>query len=611
MDRAQFAAKRTTVYHMDVSCLIRETGQPQGMRVTLTALPVEIGAGLVLPRNLCPKVTTMKKSMFAVIVVLGMVLSSICSFARAAPSDAPTLLPLPLEIKWDSGKFELKPNTTIIVDNNSADAMNVGKQLAERLRASTGMDLKVSTTDSDGKQPGVIRITSHNADASLGSEGYRLEIAPDGIVITGGGGAGMFYGMQTLLQLMPPQVFSPAKSEEPVTWTVPAVRIKDQPRFRWRGLLLDVARHFFNKLEVENYLDLMAQQKLNTLHLHLSDDQGWRIEIKRYPKLTAEAAWRKGINFRLNPKDSTAFGKDGRYGGFYTQDDIRELVAYAQARYITIVPEIEMPGHSVAALSVYPEFSCFGGPFDRDKTTMCVFCAGNDGTFNFLQNILTEIIELFPSKYIHIGGDEAERSAWIKCPKCQERLKHENLKNVAELQSYFIKRMEKFINQQHRTLIGWDEILEGGLAPNATVMSWTGIEGGIVAANTGHDAVMTPAESCYLDYAQAKTGEPRPSAHFLPLLQVYKYEPLPQEIPAEKAKHIIGAGANLWTERVPNYARVQYMTYPRACAIAEITWTDPRLKNWEDFKRRLDTHFERLKAQDVNYRVPRKDDAGY
>ena len=450
----------------------------------------------------------MKKSIIALIAVLGLGMNPCCSLARAANFDALALVPQPLEVKSETGKFEIKPDTAILVDKESADAMNVGKQFAERLRAGTGMELKISTADGAEKQPNAIRITSRGADAALGAEGYRLDVAPDGIVITGGGGPGMFYGMQTLLQLMPPQVFSLTKVEKPATWTVPAVRIKDQPRFRWRGLLLDVSRHFFNKREIENFLDLMAQHKLNTFHWHLSDDQGWRIEIKRYPKLTEVAAWRKGIDFGLNPKDGTAYGKDGQYGGFYTQDDIREIVAYAQARYITIVPEIDIPGHSGAALSAYPEFSCFGGPYDRDSGAMGIYCPGNDDAFTFAENILAEVIALIPGKYIHIGGDEVDKGNWTKCPKCQDRIKREGLKNENELQSYFIKRIEKFLNQQGRTLIGWDEILEGGLAPNAAVMSWRCVQGGIVAANAGHDVVMTPGTHCYLDHYQAKSDEP-------------------------------------------------------------------------------------------------------
>ena len=555
----------------------------------------------------------MNRSTFVAVAVYAISLAAYCRFAMAADPGAPiALVPQPQEIHRGEGKFVLKQGTTILVDKDSADAASVGRQLAQRLQRSTGLDLAVSTSETAEKQPGAIRITARGADASLGREGYCLDVAPDGVAITGGGGPGMFYGTQTLLQLLPPRAFSRSKVQESVSWAVPAVRIKDRPRFPWRGLLLDVARHFFNKEEMKNFLDLMAQHKLNTLQVHLTDDQGWRVEIKRYPKLTKVAAWRKSIGFGLNPKDGTAYGKDGRYGGFYTQDDVRELVAYAQARYITIVPEIEIPGHAGAALSAYPEFSCFGGPYDRDSGPMGICCPGNDAAFPFLENVLAEVIGLFPGKYVHIGGDEVDKGNWTKCPKCQARIKKEGLKNEHELQSYFVKRIERFINSQDRTLIGWDEILEGGLAPNATVMSWRTIESGVVAAGAGHDVVMTPTSHCYLDYYQGKTDEPRAIGGFLPLVRVYGFEPLPAGLPADKAKHILGAGGNLWSEFFPNYAQVQYMAYPRACAMAEVTWTEPKRKGWEDFKRRLETHLERLKAQGVHYRAPRKQtDPGY
>ena len=337
------------------------------------------------------------------------------------------IVPQPREVQCGPGQFVLKQDTAIVVDKDSPDATSIANLLAQRVRVSTGLDLKVSAADSPGKHPGSIRLTTRGSDASLGREGYQLDVAPDSVVITGGGAAGMFYGTQTLLQLMPSQVFSTAKVQEPLAWTVPTVRISDRPRFVWRGLLLDVARHFFSKEELKNFIDLMAQHKLNTLQIHFTDDQGWRVEIKRYPKLAEVGGWRKSIGFGFTAKDGNAYGKDGRYGGFYTQDDIRELVAYAKARYITIVPEIEMPGHSGAAISAYPEYSCFGGPYDRDSGPMGIYCPGNDATFTFLQNVLSEVIGLFPGKYIHIGADEVDKGNWTRCPKCQARIKQEGL----------------------------------------------------------------------------------------------------------------------------------------------------------------------------------------
>lgn len=531
--------------------------------------------------------------------------------ARTAESLA--LLPQPLRMERKPGVFALKDGAAILIDKDSTDAASVGRLLAERIRRSTGFNLTVTPSDSKDAIHNAIRLTAKNANAALGAEGYTLDVTADGVTIAAADGAGLFYGTQTLLQLLPPQVFNAAKVEG-VAWTAPAVHIEDRPRFPWRGLLLDVARHFFNKEEVKNYLDLMAQHKLNMLQMHLTDDQGWRVEIKRYPKLTEIGAWRKEIGFGLNPKDGAAYGPDGRYGGFYTQDDIRELVAYAKARYITILPEIEMPGHAGAALSVYPEFSCFGGPYDREypphsPESMGIFCPGNEAAFTFLQNILTEVAASFPGKYIHIGGDEVKKDNWKKCPKCQARIEKEGLKDAKELQSYFIKRIERFVNDQGRALIGWDEILEGGLAPNATVMSWHGMDGGIASAKAGHDVVMTPYSHCYFDYYQAKNGEPKAIGGFLPLETVYGFEPTPQAIPADKVKHILGAAGTLWSEFFPNYAHVQYMTYPRACALAEVTWTDPSLKKWDDFKNRLDVHLQRLKIQVVNYRQPKPTDS--
>jgi hexosaminidase len=409
------------------------------------------------------------------VAVLGLVLGAFSGNGIAADKpDAPlALVPLPSHVVSKKGEFTLNSHTRILVAESSADVANVASQLKERLHHSTGFDIKLSQADGDEAQNAILLVPAGNEpigpEKPLGPEGYVLHVSPSQVEITANDGAGLFYGMQTLLQHLPPQIFSPTNVADPPAWTIPAVYITDEPRFHRRGLMLDVSRHFFNKEEVKNFLDLMAQHKLNTFHWHLTDDNGWRIEIKRYPKLTQVAAWRKDIGFGLNPKDSTAYGPDGLYGGFYTQDDIREIIAYAKARYITIIPEIEMPGHSGAVLAAYPELSCSGGN---------VYCAGNDAAFTFLENVLGEVIDLFPGKLIHIGGDEVNKAAWNKCPKCQARIKQEGLKNANEVQSYFVKRIERYINSRGRTMIGWDEILEGGLAPNAAVMSWRGMDGG-------------------------------------------------------------------------------------------------------------------------------------
>jgi hexosaminidase len=369
--------------------------------------------------------------------------------------------------------------------------------------------------------------------------------------------------------------------------------------------MLDVARHFFTKDEVKQLLDALALHKVNMLHLHLTDDQGWRIEIKKYPRLTQIGAWRKDAGFGLDPKASTAYGPDGRYGGYYTQADIRELVAYARGRHITLVPEIEMPGHSSAALSAYPELSCNGGPYTPNAEGGIfagVYCAGQEETFGFLQDVLAEVIALFPGQYIHIGGDEVRKDNWKKCARCQARIQEEGLKNEHELQSYFIRRIEKFINARGRTLIGWSEIREGGLAQNAVVMDWIG--GAVEAASAGHDVVMSPTKFCYLDYFQSTNHATEPPAigGYLPLSTVYAFEPLPAKLDPQCQAHILGAQGNLWTEYVPNFKHAQYMIFPRLCALAEVTWSPQAARNWDDFTRRLRTQFRRFDQLGVNCR---------
>jgi hexosaminidase len=382
------------------------------------------------------------------------------------------------------------------------------------------------------------------------------------------------------------------------------VQITDRPRFAWRGFLLDVSRHFFNPDEIKQVLDLMALHKLNTFHWHLTDDQGWRIEIKKYPRLTEVGAWRKGIGFGLDPRASAAYGPDGRYGGFYSQAQVREIVAYAQVRNITIVPEIEMPGHASAALAAYPQFSCFGGPYNTDSDGGIfagVYCAGKDETFEFVQNVLEEVSRLFPGKYIHIGGDEVPPDNWHKCARCQARMQKEGLKTEHELESYFVRRVEKILNAQHHTLIGWSEIREGGLAQNAAIMDWIG--GAVEAATAGHDVVMTPTDYCYLDYYQA-TNQPEPKAigGYLPLDRVYAFEPIPSGLEPRFQSHILGAQANLWTEYVPSLRHAQYMAFPRLCALAEVAWSPAAARNYDDFMRRLQVQARRFDEAGANYR---------
>jgi hexosaminidase len=500
-----------------------------------------------------------------------------------------------------SGTFKLTKQTRITAD---APARAAGELLATKLRPATGFSFQLDAAGAGAS--GAIQLTTNGAKAELGAEGYELSVTPERVVIRAPQPAGLFYGAQTLLQLLPPDIFA-AKAAAMTDWEIPAMQIEDWPRFQWRGLMLDVSRHFFTKAEVKRLLDEMALHKLNTFHWHLTDDHGWRIEIKKYPKLTAVGAWRKEIGFKLDPKASTAYGADGRYGGFYTQDDIREVVAYAQARGITIVPEIEMPGHASAALLAYPEYSCTGGPFSTDLPGGVfhgVYCAGDDKTFAFLQDVLTEVIQLFPGKYIHIGGDEVLKENWTNCVKCLKRMDQEGLKTGHELQSYFTRRAEKIISAQGRALIGWSEISEGGLAQNAAVMDWIG--GAVEAASAGHNVVMSPQSHCYFDHYQSTNhaAEPYAIGGFLPLRKVYDFEPMPAKLEARHQRHILGAQGNVWTEYMPNFRHVEYMIFPRACALAEAGWSAKATRNWDDFTRRLQIHGRRLDELGVNYRRP-------
>jgi hexosaminidase len=536
--------------------------------------------------------------MRSVLIPILSIASILTSTARAAE---PSIIPKPESMTVKEGVFALHPGTLILVDSKSK---TTGKFLAERLHAATGLTFAVKSFATSAA--GAIWLTTKGADPSLGAEGYELTADPDSVVIRAPEEAGVFYGVETFLQLLPPEVFA-AQPVAGVKWEAPCVEIKDWPRFQWRGMLLDVSRHFLTKQEVEQILDALAMHKINVLHWHLADDDGWRIEIKKYPRLTEVGAWRKHAGFGLDPKASTAYGPDGRYGGFYTQADIREVVKYAAARHITIVPEIEMPGHSSAALVSYPQFSCAGteGNFSTDRVkgqADGVYCAGNDGTFDFLQNVLKEVFELFPSKYIHVGGDEVSTSNWSKCDKCQARKKAEGLKNDRQLESYFIQRMEVFINANGRSLIGWSEIREGGLAKHAALMDWIG--GATEGAREGHDVVMSPNDDCYLDHYQSRdhAKEPRAIGGFLPLSKMYAYEPIPPSLEPEFQPHILGAQGNLWTEFVPNLRHAEYMIFPRESALAEVTWSPKDARNFDDFLRRLPTDERRLDAMGVNYR---------
>jgi hexosaminidase len=508
------------------------------------------------------------------------------------------IIPKPVHLKVNEGIFEITPATKILVGEETREH---GEMLSSLLSPAMGFKMIVSNGKSGGNS---ISLSLDPALENLGDEGYNLTVDKKRVSIKALSQAGIFYGIQSLRQLLPVEVFS-AEAIDGKAWVMPCMEIRDLPRFKWRGMHLDVCRHFMPVDFVKKYIDLIAIQKMNRLHLHLTDDQGWRIEIKAYPKLAEISAWRnETLVGHYNDEPRTFDGKV--HGGFYTHEDIREMVAYAEERFVTIVPEIEMPGHAQAALAAYPELSCTGGPFKvstfwgiREE----VFCAGNEQTFEFLENVLAEVLDLFPGEFIHVGGDECPKQRWEDCSKCQARIREEGLQDEHELQSYFITRMGKFLSAKNRRLIGWDEILEGGLAPNATVMSWRGESGGIAAAGSGHDVVMTPYSHTYFDYYQADPeNEPLAIGGFLPIDTVYAYDPVPTELAEEKGHHILGVQGQVWTEYIPTPEKAEYMAFPRACAMAEIGWTPLDQKDFEEFSSALETHKMRLDFLNVNYR---------
>lgn len=527
------------------------------------------------------------------------ILLTILACGQLSGVEAPSVIPRPVEMRLNDETFELTTNTRILYSEP------VGKQVAEYLasvlKPATGFDLEVGNIG--GEQAGSIMLSLSGAPGHLGKEGYHLIVSNAGVNLRAKEPAGLFYGCQTLRQLFPAEILKGSKIDR-ANWKAVGVEILDEPVHSWRGLMLDVSRHFLSVEYVKQFMDWMALHKINTLHLHLTDDQGWRIEIKKYPLLTQIGAVRAESPLKGNRKkgDGTPYGPF-----FYSQEQIRELVAYAAERHITLVPEIEMPGHARAALAAYPELSCTGGPFTPRTSWGIeeeVYCAGNDKVLEFNQEVLKEVMELFPSKFIHVGGDECRKTRWDACAKCKQRIEREGLKDSHELQSWFIGEMEKFLSSHGRRLIGWDEILEGGLSPGATVMSWRGVQGGISAAKMGHDVVMSPKTHCYLDYNQSKMpGEPEGIGQCIPLPLVYSYEPVPRELTAEESRRILGVQGNLWAEYFFEPKDLEYFAFPRACALAEVAWTPAKLKNFPDFVGRLEKHGERLKALGINSRI--------
>jgi hexosaminidase len=540
------------------------------------------------------------RSIYGLVVVLLVFSLQACRHDGMLEERALSVIPRPVQASPGKGHFEWKATTRITVRGDSDALYAAGTYLSTFLAPATGFDPEV-VREVGGATKNVVSL---RIDRDMGSpERYVLHVDSDGVEITGGDAIGVFHGVQTLRQLLPPEVESEHLVED-VPWILPAVDIEDVPTYRYRGLHLDVGRHFFSVEFIKKYIDLIALHKMNVFHWHLTEDQGWRIEIKKYPRLTEVGAYRKET--LIGHGGRRPFAYDGRsYGGYYTQDEIREVVAYAAQRHVTVIPEIELPGHSQAALASYPELGCTGGPYEvatRWGVFPEVFCAGNDHTFEFLEDVLSEVVELFPAPYIHIGGDECPKDRWKQCPACQARIRTEGLADEHELQSYFIRRIENFLLTKDRKIIGWDEILEGGLAPQATVMSWRGMEGGIAAARQHHDVIMTPGSHCYLDHYQANPeNEPLAIGGFTPLEKVYSFDPMPTALSADEQQYILGAQGNVWTEYMKTSDHVEYMVFPRAIALAEILWTPEEQQDFQNFVSRLQRHFARLDVLGVHY----------
>ncbi len=506
------------------------------------------------------------------------------------------VIPKPVSVTKKEGIFQLNNKTQFIFKVSNQAEKDFVELATEMLNEASG--LTVNHINSSAELEGNILVQINNPfDAEIGTEGYKLTIKTDRVFLNANTTAGLFYGVQTLWQLL--------TAEEGLT--LPCLEITDYPRFGWRGLHLDVSRHFMPVEFIYKYIDYIAMHKMNVFHWHLVDDQGWRIEIKKYPKLTEVGAWRADReNLDWDSRKGPVKNSEAEYGGFYSQEEVKSIVEYAQGKNVTILPEIEMPAHVMSGLAAYPEFSCTGEYYPVPSGGVWpithIFCAGNDATFHFLEDVLTEVMQLFPSTFIHIGGDEATKTEWEKCEKCQKRMADEGLNDTHELQSYFIKRIEKFLNKNGRRMIGWDEILEGGLAPEATVMSWRGEKGGIDAAKLGHDVVMTPGSHCYFDHYQGDPSlEPKAWGGFTTLKKVYSYEPVPAELSENEARHILGAQANVWTEFMPDGKQVEYMIMPRMAALSEVLWSPKESRDWGDFSQRMDTQYERYKKLGVNY----------
>jgi hexosaminidase len=526
--------------------------------------------------------------------------------AVEAQEEALALIPQPVEARQSTGAYELKED--LIIGCSGPGSRPVADMLARRIQVPTGF----AVTARQGAIGDIFMRILETPDAKVGNEGYTLEVTPAGVTISANQPAGLFYGAQTLLQLLPGQMEGtvPAKTR----WIIPAVSITDYPRFGWRGILLDVSRHFFSKEDVKRYIDRMAQYKYNTLHWHLTDDEGWRIEIKALPRLTEVGAWRVPRTGHFGDRAAPAPGEAATYGGFYTQEDIKEVVAFARERFVTIVPEIDVPGHSMAALAAYPELSCnkdtntrvnpgarFAEWYGNGTFKMLIENALNpsdERVYAFLEKVFGEVAALFPGPYIHVGGDECYKGYWAQDAGCTALMKKLNIRHVEDLQGYFMGRVGGILKTRGKKLIGWDEILDGGITPDATVMSWRGVRGGIQAAEMGHSVVMTPSTHVYLDYNQGESTVEPPVYASLRVKKSYGFEPVPEGV---EARYILGGQGNLWTEQIPTLRHAEYMTYPRAWALAEVYWSPKEKRNWGAFARRMERHFERSEIAGVNY----------
>lgn len=514
--------------------------------------------------------------------------------------DEVNIVPKPNKILLGKESFSFNQSTKFVIESTLQEAAAI--ELSQRFKLAANWDIEVAVQN-DKPSGNFIQFVSK---PKLPQDAYELSVEKSKVSIYASGFGGFLYGVETIRQLLPVEIESNSV-QEGVEWIIPTINIEDAPRFSWRGLMVDVSRHFFPKEDIKKVIDGLALHKMNVFHWHLVDDQGWRIEIKKYPKLTEFGAWRvdhEDKHWGARPRAEHT--EKGTYGGYYTQEDIKEIVAYAKSKNIQVVPEIEMPAHVSSAVAAYPELSCYGKEISVPSGGLWpitdIYCAGRENTFEFLENVLSEVMELFPSTYIHIGGDEATKTNWKTCEHCQARMKSEGLASEEELQSYFIKRMEQFISSKGRVLIGWDEILEGGLAPGATVMSWRGVKGGLEETEEGHDVVMTPNSHCYFDHYQGpQDDEPLAWGGYLPLSKVYTFDPIVESMTAEQAKHVLGGQANLWTEYMSTSAQLEYMIYPRVAALSEAVWSTKDNRRWDDFANRVESLLDRYSQMDINY----------